>query len=155
MWKSSISFHDIDAVSRTCNIAVPPCGVGLKCFPDSDTVVAADGSYVSCAACPHPKAVAAAAADSSSASSVVLAGFLVLFVVLFVLAGGCLLYVLHRLRTAGGQSPLPLPSSVQKWWNKPNSSAVIGQHSLHTDDATTHASAPPADGLSYGLLGNH
>lgn len=33
VWRSTISFNDIDAVSRACHIPVPACGVGLKCLP--------------------------------------------------------------------------------------------------------------------------
>lgn len=105
VWRSSISFHDIDAVSRACNVAVPSCGVGLRCYPDSNTQVAADGSYVSCQACPHSSAAA-----SSAVSPVAIA--LAVFVVLFVLAAGALVYVLRR--GASGAAAGAAPT----WWQK-------------------------------------
>ena len=54
VWRSTISFHDLDAVSAACNVTIPACGAGLRCYPDVGTVVAAHGSFVAWAACLHP-----------------------------------------------------------------------------------------------------
>ena len=105
VWRSSISFHDIDAVSKACNVAIPSCGVGLRCYPDSGTTVAADGSWVSCAACPHSSGSA-----SSAVSPVAIA--LAVFVVLFVLTAGALVVVLRRRGAAGAAGGVP------SWWQK-------------------------------------
>ena len=105
VWKSSISFHDINDVSKACNVPIPSCGVGLRCYPNAGTVVAADGSYVSCDACPH----STSSASSSGVPPVVVA--LVVFVLLFVATAGALLYVLRRRGAAGG-------IGAPTWWQK-------------------------------------
>ena len=38
VWRSTISFHDLGAVERTCRITRPPCGYGLTCFPNDPTL---------------------------------------------------------------------------------------------------------------------
>ena len=35
MWRSNISFHDIGAVGAACGVTPSPCGVGLRCWPQS------------------------------------------------------------------------------------------------------------------------
>ena len=106
VWRSSLSFHDIPAISRACNVPIPACGVGLRCYPNNGTVVAADGSYVSCDACPHSVGGAA-----GGVSAVVIA--LAVFVVLFVATAGALVWVVRRgAKAAGGAG------GVASWWQK-------------------------------------
>ena len=116
VWRSSISFDDVDAVARTCNVQPPACGVGLRCFPSADTVVAADGSYVSCAACPHP--LAQSASGSSSATTLQWQVLVGLFVLLFVVTLLSLVFVLLKVRSSGGSAPIALPASLNSWWAK-------------------------------------
>jgi hypothetical protein len=33
VWRSTMSFHDLPALSRACNTVIPACGVGLTCVP--------------------------------------------------------------------------------------------------------------------------
>ena len=116
VWRSSLSFHDIDAISKACNVAIPSCGVGLRCYPDAGTVVAADGSYVSCDACPHSSTSA-----SSGVSPIAIA--LAVFVVLFVITAGALTFVLRRqVGAAGGAAP--------SWWQKSAGSAGSANDAL-------------------------
>ena len=129
VWRSSLSFHDIDAVSKACNVPVPSCGVGLRCYPDAGTVVAADGSYVACDACPHSSGSA-----SSTVSPVVIA--LAVFVVLFVLTAAALVIVLRRRSASGGGAPT--------WWQK---SAASSDESLI--GATDGYVRSDSNGLGY------
>ena len=35
VWRSSLSFNDLNAVSAACGVKMPPCGPGLNCWPTS------------------------------------------------------------------------------------------------------------------------
>ena len=121
-----MSFHDLDAVSKACNVVIPTCGTGLRCWPDGGTVVAADGAFVSCAACPHPSL-------SSATSTTALAVSLGVFVVLAMAAVAMLVYVLRAVIRAGVPSPLPLPAAVARWCGAVAPSATKGS----TNDGVT------------------
>jgi len=42
----------------------------------------------------------------------------VVFIVLTVIAFAALGYTYYKLRSAGAPSPIPLPATAQRWWNK-------------------------------------
>jgi len=112
LWKSTWSFADHATTSQRCKISIPSCGTGLRCLPNQgNTLVASDGSGVYCDACPYTF-------SSSKAATTTITAFLAVFVVLFVLASGGLVYTYYKLRSAGVSSPIPLPASAQRWWNK-------------------------------------
>ena len=136
VWRSSITFHDVDAIARTCNVVPPACGVGLRCFPSGDTVVAADGSFVSCAACPHPS-LQSPSSSSSAASATQWQLLVLLFAALFAVTLLALLLILYRLRSAGGRPPFALPGSLQSWWANGSAS---GTTLLGSDDHVTDTS---------------
>ena len=106
-------------MSATCGIPVPTCGVGLKCWPGPDTVVATDGSYVSCAACPHD--------SPASSTNTVLMAALVVFVVFSVLVTVMLSCVLYRIWTTGAASHLALPKPLNDLLL--NKKGTLEQHS--------------------------
>jgi hypothetical protein len=106
VWKSTISFHDLSAVSSTCNVVIPTCGAGLRCWPDSGTMKAADGSFVSCSACPHPS-------TNTTSSSTALTVALIFFVVFSVIAVTLAVYSIYTTVKAGYPSPVPLPQAVR------------------------------------------
>ena len=85
VWRSLTSFHDLPTIARTCGLTVPSCGTGLKCWPGADTVVATDGSFVSCSACPTYSS--SASNTNTTALIAALAAFVILFVVAAVAAG--------------------------------------------------------------------
>jgi len=118
MWKSTWTFSDVSSTATKCRITVPSCGAGLKCLPNSgSTLVAADGSGVYCDVCPY-------SFSGQSAVQTTVIAFLVVFVVLTVLAVIALIYTYHKLRSAGAPSPIPLPATAQRWWNKQTTGAV-------------------------------
>ena len=145
VWRSTISFHDLAAVSKACNVVLPTCGTGLRCWPDGSTVVAADGSFVSCSACPHPSL-------SSAAYSTGMAVALGLFVALAVVVTGALVYVLHALGKAGVESPLPLPRFMQSLclpstaYNAKGNGFADGLLAVQTDATEAAANTTKADG---------
>ena len=52
VWRSSISFNNLDAVVRACGVTIPSCGVGLACLPSSPGFKRLPGNRgVSCNAC--------------------------------------------------------------------------------------------------------
>ena len=135
MWKSLWSFSDISATSSRCRITVPSCGAGLKCLPNSgNTLVASDGSGVYCDTCPYTF-------SGQSAVQTTVVAFLVVFIVLTVLSVIALIYTYHKLRAAGAPSPIPLPATAQRWWNKQATGAV----------ATDSGSTANGDGLYQPL----
>ena len=102
VYRSTTSFHDLPAIARVCGLTVPACGTGLKCWPGAGTVVATDGSFVSCAACPDPSL---GGSSSSSSSSMAMTIALVAFVILFVLAAAGAFYLYRQVqasKAAGG-----------------------------------------------------
>jgi len=114
IWKSTWSFNDLTATSNQCKLNIPACGVGLKCWPsESGTMLATDKSGVYCTACPYNYGTA----TSSNVSTTIIA-FLVVFVIGFVIAASALGYTYYKLRLGGTPSPIPLPTSAQKWWNQ-------------------------------------
>ena len=131
VWRSAISFVDIDAVARTCGVMPPSCGVGLRCFPTGDTVVAADGSFVSCAACPHQLV------QPSPSSALWQPLLLAMFALLFVATLLALAVTLLRLRSAGGSAPVALPGALHSWWMK-GSTASTTTIPLGTDSSTSY-----------------
>jgi len=133
VWRSTTSFHDINAIAARCNVPVPSCGVGLKCLPGSDTFMSLDGSYVSCAACPAPNMAAEAAA-----SSYMLYGGYVLFVVTLLV----LLYTMFSVRSAGGASPLPL-FCLDGWWKsgRPTTEAQLLPNTLDGETSSDYQRA--------------
>jgi len=138
MWKSMWTFNDISTTATKCRITIPGCGAGLKCFPNSaGTLVASDGSGVYCDACPY-------SFSGSNAVQTTVIAFLVVFIVLTVLAVIALIYTYHKLRSAGAPSPIPLPATAQRWWNKQTTAGAVGGSS----DAGTTANG---DGLYQPL----
>jgi len=120
MWKSTWTFSDTAATAARCKVTIPSCGTGLKCLPNTgNTLVASDGSGVFCDACPYTFSSQAAAATTVVA-------FLIVFVILFILASGGLIYTYYKLRSAGAPSPIPLPASAQRWWNKSTTGGPVG-----------------------------
>ena len=115
VWRSSLSFHDIAGISKACNVPIPSCGVGLRCYPNNGTVVAADGSYVYCDACPHTTT----GVSGSAVSPVVIA--LAVFVVLFVLTAGALVYVVRR----AGAAAAGAAGGAASWWQKSSSADTL------------------------------
>jgi len=130
IWKSSISYHDNNAVSQQCGVAIPACGTGLKCWPgEAETLVSTDGRNVYCSACPY---------SFGSKNATLITGFLVFFVILFVAAAGTLAYTLKKLRESGAASPIPLPGLAQRWWNKSQVGSTDGSaDSTSTGDLYT------------------
>jgi hypothetical protein len=118
IWKSVWNYNDLASVTQRCRITIPDCGAGLKCLPNQgNTLVATDGSGVYCDACPYKFASQAAAQN-------LLVGFLIVFVILFLLAVAALGYTYYKLRNAGVTSPIPLPASAQRWWSKTGPTAA-------------------------------
>lgn len=76
--------------------------------PGADTVLATDGSYVSCSACPH------GSSSSSSSSSSVVIGLVVISIVAVILLI-YVFYILNQVRNAGHPPPFPIPQSL---WQK-------------------------------------
>ena len=112
MWKSGWSFADTATTASRCRISVPSCGAGLKCLPNTgNTLVASDGSGVYCDACPYTF-------SGQSAVATTVVAFLVVFIVLSIIAFSALGYTYNKLRSAGAPSPIPLPATAQRWWNK-------------------------------------
>lgn len=120
LWKSVWTFsNNADTASR-CKTNIPSCGTGLKCLPNQgNTLVSTDGSGVYCDACPYTF-------GSQAAVTTTVIAFLIVFVILFVLASGGLVYTYYKLRSAGAPSPIPLPASAQRWWNKTTTGGAIG-----------------------------
>jgi hypothetical protein len=114
VWKSSVSFHDLQAVSSACKVEIPACGVGLKCWPGASTVRATDGSFVSCAACVHPSLASSQSASGSVGIGVVIA--LAVFVLVAVLLLLCCVWIVYAVVRAGHPSPVPLPAALQSRW---------------------------------------
>lgn len=66
--------------------------------------------------------------------------FLVIFLVLFLLACLSLTYTFYKLRSLGSASPIPLPQTMQRWWNRGGSANSIRQaNSLGEDNSSTHS----------------
>ena len=105
VWRSTVSFHDLPTIARLCGVTIPTCGTGIKCWPGPGTVIATDGSFVSCKACPQGDV--ADASSSSASTPIVIA--LVVFVLLFVAAAGLAGYLYNKQRTAQG-GPIAFPS---------------------------------------------
>jgi len=112
MWKSTWTFsNNADTASR-CKVTIPSCGTGLTCLPNSgNTLIAADGTGVYCDLCPYPSTAPAVATN-------IVIVFLIVFVVLFILSTGGLVFTFYKLRSSGVPSPIPLPATAQRWWNK-------------------------------------
>lgn len=140
MWRSTLSFNDLGAVSNVCKISIPGCGVGLRCWPGHDSFLSADGSTISCPACQTSSSafsgstIAGVAVGSYGAA----VAFLVIFLVLFLLACASLSYTFYKLRSLGSASPIPLPQTMQRWWNRGGQGNSIRQAiALGADDSST------------------
>jgi hypothetical protein len=103
VWRSTTSFNDLASVGRLCGISVPSCGVGLKCWPGQGTVLASDGSFVSCDACPMGGLNGGGSSSSSSNNGLVIA--LVVFVLLFVAAALVAGFLYRKMKQMGGGGP--------------------------------------------------
>jgi len=126
VWRSTVSFNNVADITNRCKVSVPSCGAGLLCNPGGGTLIAADGSGAYCDTCPYT--------FSGQATRVTtLTAFLVVFVILTVLALIALGYTYYKLRSAGTPSPIPLPASAQRWWNKTTAGGAIGS----TDTSST------------------
>lgn len=126
IWKSTMSYHDNNAVSQHCGIAVSGCGTGLRCWPgEAETLVSTDGRNVYCSVCPY---------SYGSTGATLITGFLVFFVILFVIAAGTLVYAMKKLRESGAASPIPLPGAAQRWWNKSTAGSVDGSTDSGSND---------------------
>lgn len=101
VWRSSISFDDLAAVSTACGVEIPACGVGLRCWPGAETVVGTDGSFVSCAACPHASLAGmmpvTASDNGDSVTTVVMVAMIVVSVVLL----AALWWLYNKMHAAG------------------------------------------------------
>ena len=138
MWKSLWTFNDVAKTAAQCRISVPSCGAGLKCLPNTgNTLVASDGSGVYCDSCPYTF-------SGQTAAQTVVVAFLVVFIILFIITVLALIYTYHKLRSAGAPSPIPLPATAQRWWNKSTTGGAIGG----TSDAGNTANG---DGLYQPL----
>ena len=128
IWKTNtgISFNNVNDITTRCKVSVPSCGAGLLCNPGAGTLIAADGSGAYCDQCPFTF-------NTQASRVTTLTAFLVVFVVLTVLALIALGYTYYKLRSAGTPSPIPLPASAQRWWNKTTAGGAIGS----TDTAGT------------------
>jgi len=120
VWRSATSFHDLPAIARACGLTVPSCGTGLKCWPGADTVVATDGSFVSCSACPEYSP------SSSTTSTTALIAALAVFVILFVLAAVAAGYMWNKMQQAakGGAAAY----SGSSFANADTNSLIGGSH---------------------------
>ena len=98
VWRSTTSFHDLSAIARVCGLTVPSCGTGLKCWPGADTVVATDGSFVSCSACPEYSV------SSSTTNVTALVAALAVFVILFVVATAAAGYLWNKMQQANKEA---------------------------------------------------
>jgi len=131
VWKSVFSYSDPAQVATQCNLILPSCGAGLKCWPNGDENFKAGLWGVSCSACPFastlPDAVPLTTTNTTATSTNNLATvFLFIFLALFLITALLLAYTYHQLRASGVSSPIPLPASAQRWWNKnqPNTAAL-------------------------------
>ena len=121
VWRSLTSFHDLASVSRLCGVTIPSCGAGLKCWPGADTVVATDGSYVSCSACPTTSSGGAPGSTTNMAMVI----SLVVFVLLFVAAAAVAGFLYRKMRAV--PSGLNAPYSTDSFSTMDNSGLM--QHS--------------------------
>jgi len=123
VWKSVWSFEDLTTTAQRCKLTIPACGVGLKCWPTAPgTMLATDKTGVYCTACQYQYGGSSSSSSSSASSSnTTIIAFLVVFIIGFVAAISALGYTYWKLRSAGTPSPIPLPASAQKWWNKSTS----------------------------------
>ena len=110
VWRSTMSFDDVATVAEACGVEIPACGVGLRCWPGAETVVATDGSFVSCAACPHPSLRQPVASTSStSVTTIVMVAFILVSVALL-----AALVWLWRKAQAAGFDPMTGLSTASK-----------------------------------------
>ena len=100
VWRSMTSFHDLPGIARACGLTVPACGTGLKCWPGAGTVVATDGSFVSCSACPD-----SGVASSSTTNTTALIAALAVFVILFVAAAASAGFFFNKLQQSNKGGP--------------------------------------------------
>ena len=126
MWRSTVSFNNVADITARCKVTIPPCGAGLLCNPGVGTLIASDGSGAYCDTCPYTF-------TGQATKVTTLTAFLVVFVILTVLALIALGYTYYKLRSAGTPSPIPLPASAQRWWNKTTAGGAIGS----TDSSST------------------
>jgi len=108
VWRSTTTFSDLASVARLCGTTVPECGVGLKCWPGPGTVLASDGSFVSCDACPVSGLNGGGSSSSSSNNGLVIA--LVVFVLLFVAAAVAAGFYYRKAKQMGGGGPAAFSS---------------------------------------------
>ena len=99
VWASQTSFHDLPAIARVCGLTVPSCGTGLKCWPGADTVIATDGSFVSCSACQEYSV------SSSTTNTTALVAALAVFIILFVVAAIAAGYLWNKMQAASKGGP--------------------------------------------------
>jgi len=136
VWRSVYSYSDPLLVAENCHLTIPSCGPGLRCWPTDNNFQ--QGLWgVSCDACPFastlpgvsPTPSPTPSSSSSSTMSPALIGLLV-FLGLFLVTLLALLYTYYRLRATGISSPIPLPSSAERWWNKGSANTGAGSIGL-------------------------
>jgi len=142
VWRSTISFNDLAAVYSSCGITAPSCGLGLRCWPGAGTfksILSNGGVYCpqcqqtinpECQLCPNcpscPDTCSIGSGTDSNSSSAAIA-FLVIFLLMFLTACTALFYTYYRLRSQGQSSPIPLPLTMQRWWNQGGADGAIRQ----------------------------
>ena len=122
VWRSRTTFHDLPAIARACGLTVPSCGTGLKCWPGADTVVATDGSFVSCSACPEYNT------STSTQSMTAIIAALAVFVILFVVAAGAAGYLWNKMQQQNKGGPASF--SGTSFVNADTNSLIGSDHHL-------------------------
>ena len=138
VWKSTYSYDDVNAVAERCGLFVPQCGVGLACLPDDPDFV--NGLWgVSCAACPFQ---ASLVPSSPSSGTNVMTIMFVVFLLLFLASTALLVFTCYKMRGSGVSSPIPLPSSAQRWWTGKEGEGMSEglNKATHSDDTTAQYS---------------
>jgi len=121
VWKSAYSYNDVQEVATRCGLFVPKCGVGLKCLPDDPGF--AQGLWgVSCESCPYEASLAPSSSSSGSSNTMTI--LFVVFLLLFLATLAALVFTYYKLHGSGVSSPIPLPSTAQRWWNGKSSEGL-------------------------------
>ena len=71
VWRSSLSFNDLNAVTAACRVKMPVCGPGLNCWPNSPgfSLRTAVQGGATCDACTNPAPVVTPTGDNDASSS--------------------------------------------------------------------------------------
>jgi len=141
VWRTSVSFHDLPALSDVCSLPALPrscSGYGLKCLPPSvkggnSTVIhwSNSGYSVSCDAC-----LASSTGSTSSTNNPAAIAAAVIFSVLF---AGCLIYlywIYQRAKNSGGIGIFGLSNSLLNQNTDQTTSSIPLVNPTQTSDSS-------------------